>query len=124
VGVEPSERLAAAGRGRGLEVVTGTLPHAGLAGRKFDLVTVVDVIEHVTDPVALLRHAAAHLDAGGILAVVTPDLGSGTARLVGRRWWHFRAAHVGYFDRGTLARAASAAGLVERRRSRPRWYLP
>jgi hypothetical protein len=72
----------------------------------------------------LLRAARAALAPEGILAVVTPDVRSVAARLLGWRWWHFRVAHVGYFDRATLALAARRAGLAPLAVHRPGWFFP
>jgi SAM-dependent methyltransferase len=123
VGVEPSQVLAAEARDRGLEVHAGVLPHPSLADRRFDLVTLVDVIEHVTDPVGLLRLACEQVTDDGCVLVVTPDIASFAARALGRRWWHLRLAHVGYFTRPTLTRALAAAGLVPERWWRPGWVF-
>ncbi|MCB9703440.1 MAG: class I SAM-dependent methyltransferase [Myxococcales bacterium] len=123
-GIEPSRSLAAGAQGRGLRVHHGVLPHPALAGRRFDLVALVDVIEHVADPVGLLREAAAHLAPGGALLVVTPDIGSRAARLMGGRWWHLRLAHVGYFNASTLDAALRAAGLRREAGRRARWFFP
>jgi 2-polyprenyl-3-methyl-5-hydroxy-6-metoxy-1,4-benzoquinol methylase len=41
-------------------------------GDRFDVVYIGDVIEHVNDPVALLRFAARHLGQGGKVIVTTP----------------------------------------------------
>jgi 2-polyprenyl-3-methyl-5-hydroxy-6-metoxy-1,4-benzoquinol methylase len=124
VGVEPSASLSARARKLGANVVTGALPHPDLAGRTFDLVLLVDVIEHVADPVGLLGAAAAALAPGGLLVVVTPDLGSVTARLLGRRWWHFRVAHVGYFARRSFEAAARRARLRVTDERRALWFFP
>lgn len=124
-GVEPSAALVRAGRELNqVELLHGTLPHAALDGRRFDIVALVDVIEHVADPVGLLRRAAAQLAPGGLVLVVTPDIGSVPARLLRHRWWHLRLAHVGYFTRATLRAAAAAASLEVERSSRPRWFFP
>lgn len=123
-GVEPSAPLVELARSVGLAVERGVLPHPAFDGRRFDVVTIVDVIEHVDDPVGLLRLAAAHLAEGGCMVIVTPDAGSVAARLLGARWWHRRLAHVGYFDRVSLERALAESGLVAGRWSRPRWYFP
>ena len=123
VGVEPSEALAAEARARGVEVHTGVLPHPDLADRQFDVVTLIDVIEHVPDPVGLLRLARARLAPGGCILVVTPDIASLAARALGRRWWHLRLAHVVYFTRGTLTRALAAAGLNAEQWWRPGWVF-
>jgi len=123
VGVEPSESLAARARDDGLEVHTGVLPMPALDGRRFDVVTLVDVIEHVADPIALLRAARAHVEAEGVVLVVTPDIASVAARALGKRWWHLRLAHVGYFDRATLADALTRAGFTPVRWWRPGWVF-
>ena len=123
VGVEPSESLAAAGRRFGRDVRTGELATAELGDRRFDLVTLVDVVEHVVDPVALLESAVSRLAPGGRLLVVTPDVSSVAARVLRRRWWHLRLAHVGYFNRGTLTAALAAAGVRPERWWRPSWVF-
>jgi len=56
--------------------------------------------------------------------VVTPDLGSLAARMLRGRWWHFRLAHVGYFDHHSLVAATSRAGLAWALEARARWFLP
>jgi hypothetical protein len=71
----------------------------------------------------MLRLAAAQLAPGGLLVVVTPDVGSVPARVLGERWWHFRLAHVGYFDARSFMRLAEACDLVVRHRSRARWFF-
>lgn len=122
-GVEPSRALQAAAAARGLPVHQGVLPHPAAAG-PYDAATVIDVIEHVADPIGLMRQVHDVLAPGGLCLVVTPDLGSLAVRLLGRRWWHYRIAHIGYFDRATLARALTAAGFEVIRAGRPTWYFP
>jgi SAM-dependent methyltransferase len=123
-GIEPSERLGSVGRAEGLDIVQGTLPDASLAGRVFDVVSLVDVVEHVADPVRLCLTAAEALAPDGLLVVVTPDVSSVAARLLGKRWWHFRVAHVGYFSPRSFDRAAARAGLRIVGTERARWYFP
>lgn len=122
-GVEPSTWLAARAFARGLPVHAGVLPHPAIAG-PFDLVTLVDVIEHVIDPVALLRCAADLVVAGGTVVIVTPDVESVAARMLGWHWWHYRVAHVGYFSRSTIERLCRGVGLTPTAFARPGWVLP
>ncbi|MCH2127095.1 MAG: class I SAM-dependent methyltransferase [Pirellulaceae bacterium] len=125
VGVEPSRSLVdAARRIYGLQLSCGVFPHQELAQRRFDLIMLVDVIEHVSEPLQLLRHCQESLAEGGRLVVVTPDVSSLAARILGRRWWHLRLAHVGYFSSRTLQRAAKNAGLAEVRCFRAKWFFP
>jgi len=122
-GVEPSRWLADKARERGLAVHLGTLPHADIGGR-FDVVTMVDVIEHVSDPAALVASACTVLADGGVVAIVTPDTASLAARLMGWKWWHFRVAHIGYFNLDNLDRLFASAGLRRVGWTRPSWYFP
>ena len=87
------------------------------------LVTLIDIIEHVTNPVELLRDVGEALESDGIGMVVTPDVGSLMAKVLGYRWWHFRVAHIGYFDCKTLNMALSRAGLKPLETFRPSWYF-
>jgi SAM-dependent methyltransferase len=77
----------------------------------FDLVSLIDVIEHVRDPVATLRRAAELLAPGGALLVATNDSSSLGARLLGPRWTHYHRAHLWFFTPRTLARVVELAGL-------------
>ena len=121
-GVEPSEWLVNRSRERGLPVHRGVLPLEAVTA-PFDVVTLIDVIEHVTDPVRLLRDARDVMKPGGIGLVVTPDVSSIAARLMGPRWWHYRVAHVCYFAPSTLERALTLTGFKPLRRFRPAWYF-
>ena len=122
-GVEPSRALQAVAARHGLPVHLGVLPHPDLTG-PFDSATVIDVIEHVPDPVGLMRGVRDMLLPGGHCMVVTPDLGSIAARTLGARWWHYRIAHIGYFDRAALTKALERAGFEVLEATRPTWYLP
>jgi 2-polyprenyl-3-methyl-5-hydroxy-6-metoxy-1,4-benzoquinol methylase len=122
-GVDPSAWLADRARERGIAIYTGTLPHPGLTP-PYDVVTLVDVIEHVTDPGGLLGEVRRLLRPGGMLLVVTPDVRSVAARALGPRWWHYRIAHVGYFSPGTLDILLSRSGFVLEGWGRPAWYFP
>lgn len=122
-GVEPSAWLAERGRARGLPVHLGTLPHPDV-NPPHDVVTLVDVLEHVTRPRDLLREVRAVLRPGGRLLVVTPDVGSIPARALGSRWWHYRIAHVGYFTLRTLNALLSDSGFTLQDWKRPTWHLP
>jgi len=111
-GIEPSAWACRIARERfKLEVRPGPVEAVPPAAGSCDVVVMIDVIEHLADPVAALRQAAQGLKAGGVLYLVTPDIGSLSARLLGRYWWGLRPAHLHYFDRASLRRALAAVGL-------------
>lgn len=121
-GVEPSNWLQARAVANGCRVHAGVLPHPAVSGL-FDVVTMIDVIEHVDDPRALLRFSSSLVKRGGVVVIITPDAGSILARLMGWRWWHYRIAHVGYFTRRNLELACQLEALKVVAVSRPGWVF-
>ena len=106
-GVEVSGHAAeSAGRRHDVRLSTGEFEDGS-----FDLVTLVDVIEHVRDPVGLLRETRRLLRPGGCAVLTTPDLSSLSARTMGFRWPYIIPEHVVYFDRSTIRMALRRAGL-------------
>jgi SAM-dependent methyltransferase len=76
----------------------------------FDVVTLWDVLEHTTDPKAMLERCRTLLRPGGLLIVNYPDIGSWIARLLGRRWLFLTSVHLHYFNRRTIARILESTG--------------
>jgi 2-polyprenyl-3-methyl-5-hydroxy-6-metoxy-1,4-benzoquinol methylase len=101
-GLEPSRWAIEQARARGLRVVQGTLDTVDLPGAYFDVVTLWDVIEHLTDPGRALEHVHCLLQPGGLVVVHTIDIESLFARLMGARWPWLMEMHVYYFSRRTL----------------------
>lgn len=121
-GIEPSKYLQSMAKKKDLPVCLGVLSEKEPEA-KYDIVTLIDVIEHVSNPVELLSRIRHVLHPQGVAVVVTPDVGSFAARLLGWKWWHFRYAHIGYFDRKTFLLAIKNAGLRPIHVSRPTWYF-
>ncbi len=121
-GVEPSRWLQQNARNLDLPVFQGVFPHPETPG-PYDIITFVDVIEHVTHPGKLLNEIHAALAANGILVLVTPDVKSWAARIFGFRWWHYRIAHIGYFNRKNLRMLLEKSGFSVVRMTRPAWYF-
>jgi 2-polyprenyl-3-methyl-5-hydroxy-6-metoxy-1,4-benzoquinol methylase len=114
-GVEPSAWAARIARERfGLEVHTGPFETCHTAPASFDVVVLIDVLEHVLDPRALLARTASLLRPGGICYLVTPDISSLSARVLRRYWWGLRPAHLTYFAPPTLTRLLDETGLSVR----------
>lgn len=123
-GVEPSEWAAKVARKQfNLNVLLGTFPHPQLKGQQFDIITLTDVIEHLSEPISLLKEAAEALNPGGLLVITTPLANSIAARIMGHRWWHYRVAHVCFFSRSTMAMALEQAGLVIESTETYRWFF-
>jgi len=80
----------------------GPLDDTAFPGVRFDAITLIDVLEHVPDPEALLETLASRLAPEGVIAAVLPDAGSLTARLFGRRWPHYNEEHLFYWSASNL----------------------
>ncbi|MFK7931764.1 MAG: class I SAM-dependent methyltransferase, partial [Myxococcota bacterium] len=113
--------LVAEAHRQGVPVLQGVHPHPELAEECFEWVTCADVIEHVTDPVSLLRGLAASVQPGGTVVVTTPDVESLARRVFGKRWWHFRTAHVCFFPTSAMNEALMLSGLRCVERVRQKW---
>ncbi|WP_165075757.1 MULTISPECIES: class I SAM-dependent methyltransferase [unclassified Desulfovibrio] len=122
VGIEPSASLCEVGVRRGLDIRQGVFPEVA-PDRDFDIITITDVLEHVQAPDLLVREAAKYLRKDGVLFLTTPDSASFMARLLGRRWWHYRIAHICYFNRKNLATLLENAGLSILAMNRPVWHF-
>jgi SAM-dependent methyltransferase len=110
-GVELSGHAAGVARRRRVDVRVGTLRNARFPDAAFDVVTMLDVIEHLNDPMAELRETRRVLRPGGIICVETPNWDSIYRRVLGRRWAALQPRlHLLYFDRTTLREALSRAG--------------
>lgn len=101
-GIEPSSWAVEQARSRGLHMVQGTLETVDLPEGCFDVVTMWDVIEHLTDPRSALLEARRLLAADGLLVVHTIDIESLFARVMGPRWPWLMEMHIYYFSRHTL----------------------
>ena len=78
---------------------------------RFDLITLWDVLEHVTEPAQFLALAASHLKEGGYLVLNVPRVDSLAAKMLGLRWPLLLAEHLSYFTIPSLNFCGTAAGL-------------
>lgn len=109
-GIDFDADAAAVGRAAGLDIRLGRLEDAGFAPQSFDAITICHAIEHVHDPVALLRQALGLLRPGGVLWIATPNLASYAHGRYGRHWRGLEAPrHLVLFDRRSLGEAIERA---------------
>jgi SAM-dependent methyltransferase len=86
---------------------------AGIDEDFFDIITMIDFIEHVRAPMQTLAKAHRLLRPGGQLAILTPDAKSLSRRLMGPRWLHYKLEHLFYFTPQSLTLALGKEGFAE-----------
>ncbi|MFN0073630.1 MAG: class I SAM-dependent methyltransferase [Chloroflexota bacterium] len=126
-GVEPSPNACELAREYyGLEIVQGTLIEADFPSQSFDVVTLVDVFEHIDAPLELLKEVHRIIMPSGVLFIKVPNLVYYLAkyRLAGALGLDteiFDAKeHVVHYSARTLRRTLTAAGFVVQRAFVPR----
>ena len=110
-GVEVDSQAIAVCRAQGLSVFPGTLEEARFPDDSFDVITMNHVIEHVSNPLALLQECYRILSPGGYVAIVTPNVKSLAYRLFRESWFHLDPPrHLCLFHSTTLRKCVQAAG--------------
>jgi 2-polyprenyl-3-methyl-5-hydroxy-6-metoxy-1,4-benzoquinol methylase len=110
-GVEPSAWLAEFGRQKyNIDVRQGVLQADMFPPASFDIVTMWDVVEHLTNPHEVLTIISALLREDGWLIVNYPDVGSLAARCLRSYWPFWLSVHLIYYTRTTIARQLERAG--------------
>jgi 2-polyprenyl-3-methyl-5-hydroxy-6-metoxy-1,4-benzoquinol methylase len=74
----------------------------------FDAIVMNHVVEHVAEPLPLLRAAHRHLRPGGLLHLAVPNVGSWEAHY--SSWNSYEPYHLLYFTQQTLRRTVEQAG--------------
>ena len=109
-GVEPSVSGARLARERKLDVACGTLDTATQPDA-VDLISALDVIEHVVDPHNFMKSLKRYLRKGGAVLLLTGDADAFPARIAGAQWSYLRwCGHISVFSRAGLRRLLESHG--------------
>jgi 2-polyprenyl-3-methyl-5-hydroxy-6-metoxy-1,4-benzoquinol methylase len=73
----------------------------------FDVITLCDVLEHITEPKVFLEIINDILKPNGLLMIVTPDTSSWACKIMGMRWPHYKEEHVYYYNQSNLVKLLS-----------------
>jgi 2-polyprenyl-3-methyl-5-hydroxy-6-metoxy-1,4-benzoquinol methylase len=111
-GIDISGAATEKARAKDLEVETGDLLETDrYESDFFDVVTMWDVLEHFSTPIAALRKAHLLLRPGGIIVAGMPNIDSSPAKLFGEYWFPLELPrHLVHFSPKTVRRAFTEAG--------------
>lgn len=113
IGVDTDKRAVDRARQRGLRVFHGCLEDAPIKRNSVDLALCVQTIEHVENPVELLREIGRVVRPGGGILIVTDNTSSPDFRFFKARHWggyHF-PRHWNLFNRRSIIALADLVGL-------------
>ncbi len=95
------------------------MSRANLADQCFDVITAIEVLEHVEDPIAVLRDIRRLLKPGGLFFLTTGNAGPYRGRL--SAWSYVTPEiHISFFEPETMRQALTMAGF----RAEFRGYMP
>jgi 2-polyprenyl-3-methyl-5-hydroxy-6-metoxy-1,4-benzoquinol methylase len=129
-GIEPSKKTSAYASSRaGINVVQGTYEKELFPENSFDIVSFIQVLEHVPNPAMVLEAARYHLRSGGLLVVEVPSIRSPhflLYQLTGIKWFvrppkGIIYSHVNYFSPKTLVALIEQSGFKQKKLITGRW---
>ena len=111
-GIDPSPACAvAARRAFGVHVRTGFAGDVTRLERRYGLVLLSAVLEHLLDPVQTLKDVHQAIDAGGLLFVEVPDVEGFSAGAIAP-FQEFSVEHINYFSAQSLRSVGGVAGFA------------
>jgi 2-polyprenyl-3-methyl-5-hydroxy-6-metoxy-1,4-benzoquinol methylase len=84
------------------KIVKGNLISADYPNGYFDVVSMVDVLEHIADPRETIAEAQRILKPGGLLFIISPNSSSITRLLSGKNWFQYKYEHILFFNKKSL----------------------
>jgi glycosyltransferase involved in cell wall biosynthesis/ubiquinone/menaquinone biosynthesis C-methylase UbiE len=111
VGIEAKAGAAHVAKQRiGENIICASVDQIGLQDGSFDVCVLIDVLERISNPLALLQTARRLLKPHGSLFIVALSLDSWPARLFRQNWMGLKLEHQTYFDTNTIQHALYKTG--------------
>lgn len=110
---------------RGINAFCGTLENANLAEESFDVITMSHVIEHLHDPLNLLKQCYRLLKPEGTIWIATPNISSFLHSRYGSNWVHLAIpSHLILFNKTSLFHLLNEAGFIKTKQLRRGFSSP
>lgn len=122
-GIEPSDFLVKeAKKLYGINIFKGTI-NDFKTSENFSVITLLDILEHLVNPDKFISKIKDLIKQNGILVIVTPDINSFTAKIFGKRWWHYRIAHINFFNLKSINILLKKYGFEIIKKKRYAWHF-
>ena len=94
-----------------MPIIEGSLGQVEIADASYDIVLMMEYLEHELDPRGVLREARRITKPGGYLALELPHIATWAGRTFGRFWWNLDIPrHLMFFTPETLGRMLAECG--------------
>lgn len=114
VGIDFDKEAVNAAKSRNLDVKSGNLNEQKFPANNFDAITIAHVIEHIYDPVELLKECFRILKPGGKLVIATPNNESLGHRYFKENWRGLEPPrHIHVFSTNSLIRVIYKSGFTK-----------
>jgi SAM-dependent methyltransferase len=116
-GIEPSPQAYRHARDiLNLQVTRNLLSPETYPGIDFNVISLIDVIEHLSDPNAMVRVVRSRLAPHGHICIATGDIESMNARIARDAWGYFGSyEHISFYSRRSIAYLLSRNGFAVKR---------
>jgi 2-polyprenyl-3-methyl-5-hydroxy-6-metoxy-1,4-benzoquinol methylase len=112
-GIELSQSAANSARNKGVKIIGDDVTKVEKLAKSFPVVTAMDVIEHVFDPLAFLGRLAQITRDGGTLIISTGNTASRSWRLMKNRYWYCtNPEHVSFINPAWCSNVSKSLGLT------------
>lgn len=104
-GVDPSSFASKFAREAfGLNILTQMLDYETFPEKKFDIIIMCDVVEHIYDINSLILLAKHYLSENGRIVILTGNSNSLYAKVCGRKWLYFFSwEHISFFNKSSIS---------------------
>ncbi|PNV73572.1 class I SAM-dependent methyltransferase [Leptospira inadai serovar Lyme] len=109
-GVEISPYSAKQAGMRGIKIWQGQFLDADLPENFFDVITLIEVIEHLENPKAVFDKLAKILKPGGLLLIQTANFEGRQAKEAGPKYHYYLPGHVYYYSASNLRKILAKRG--------------
>lgn len=118
-GLDVSAFAVQQGRAAGLDLLRGDLQSVDLPAASVDVITMIEVIEHLADPHAVFAALARLIRPGGLAVIQTANFLGRQAVGAGADYHYYLPGHLHYYSTRTLRSFLKAHGFAKVRFFRP-----
>lgn len=108
-GLEPSHPRAEIARQRGLRVLSCYAEELDI-DENFDLIVIRHVVEHLEDPVKILRNLVPRLTPNGLLLIIAPNIDCIGRKIFDTNWTWVLPWHCNFFNPRSLSTLLNSCG--------------